>query len=76
MSTRINIARFDHVVWQGVCPNCFNYKIVKVPRVSVDNETGKVKFGGSYYACGSEKGHLCWHMTGQRTAKNLYETFG
>jgi hypothetical protein len=76
MSNRITVQRFDQVIWLGVCPNCLNFKIVKLPRVAIDSETGRTTFKGSYYACGSEHGHKCWNMTGQRSAKNLYEVFG
>lgn len=73
---RISIARHNQVTSMGVCPNCWNFRIVSAMHVITDKETGKKRFSGSYLCCGSEKGHLCWHMTKNPLEPHLYEVFG
>lgn len=50
----------------GVCPVCGDYKLVKNIKMIVLNapDTDK-KFGGVYWACGSEKSHKCYYLSEQ-----------
>lgn len=73
---KITSAEHSAIVRRGVCPGCEDYKLQLAPRVRTD-DFGNVSFGGSYYCCSSEYGHLCFHMTSSASQdKNLYATFG
>lgn len=79
---KITIEKYDRIISIRICPGCFEHTVVDVPRVirSLDERTGreKIRYAGTYHACGSDSGHECWHMT-KMTLSNvarLYEHFG
>ena len=55
----------------GVCPRCGDYTLIRVVKVSQEDDVPR--FGGAYYACGSEKSHLCYWLS-YDTATDLRES--
>lgn len=75
---RITTERHDRVTWSGVCPGCGDYRIITLHKRRGESEDvmDRGTYAGSYLVCGGPHAHDCWHMTKNRTAKHLYETFG
>ena len=75
---KIDVARYNKVLWSRVCPGCGDYKVVDVVRRG-SNEEGGSTFRGTFHACGGPDGHLCWNMSKmnlKRPNAPLYESFG
>lgn len=74
---KITKERHKQVTDMGVCPGCGDFRIITAHRFKGSEDAmSKRTYGGSYLACSGPNTHECWHMTGNVTAANLYETFG
>lgn len=73
---RIDIDRYNKVMFYRVCPGCGDYKVIDVVRRSKSDVMSRdSKYLGTFHTCGGH-GTKCWHMSYLTEGKQLYETFG
>jgi hypothetical protein len=61
---KITVDDVNERIKTGVCPCCGDYRLIKMMKIVIVNDSDKDrKFSGSYWACGSEKAHKCYHLS-------------